>query len=289
MESSFFGQPEVDFVRRRRRDAQVPRWATDLISVHQFPDESHLSSGTATSPGLVPSSLAPPSPSFSPCLPMWPSSRRPWPSSVGLCCCWDVGTQRVPSRECGCKNLSRGRWEGANQRPRSRPGSWGGGPVRCTKARGRGGRTSPLPRSGVGSGHDTCLPLDSGRRSQAAHSHHEWSPPRGCQTTEGGVLPRTGWQWRQARLVVLAGEVGGRFSDETAQFLRGLASAKVPDVPQILQGRAHAAWMRRWSSILACAAARAFALSLLDRDCSTGVDGHTPSVHEVLGDSRHVE
>ena len=93
----------------------------------------------------------------------------------------------------------------------------------------------------------------------------------------------------RARLVVLAGEVGGRFSDETAQFLRGLASATVRDVPQILQGRAHATWMRRWSSILACAAARAFALSLLDRDCSTGVDGHTPSVHEVLGDSRHFE
>ena len=91
----------------------------------------------------------------------------------------------------------------------------------------------------------------------------------------------------RARLVVLAGEVGGRFSDETAQFLRALASAKVRDVPQLLQGRAHAAWLRRWSAMLACAAARAFALSLLDRDCSAGVDGPTPSMHEVLGDSRH--
>ena len=36
-------------------------------------------------------------------------------------------------------------------------------------------------------------------------------------------------------------EVGGRLSDETAQFLRGLASAKVRDVPLFLQGRAHAA------------------------------------------------
>ena len=49
----------------------------------------------------------------------------------------------------------------------------------------------------------------------------------------------------RARLVVLAGEVGGRFSDETAQFLRALASAKVWEVPQLLQGRAHAAWLRR--------------------------------------------
>ena len=60
---------------------------------------------------------------------------------------------------------------------------------------------------------------------------------------------------------MLAGEVGGRFSDETAQFLRALASAKVREGPQLLQGRAHAAWLRRWSAMLACAAARAFAPS----------------------------
>ena len=93
----------------------------------------------------------------------------------------------------------------------------------------------------------------------------------------------------RARLVVLAGEVEGRFSAETAQFLRGLASAKVRDVPQFLEGRFYVAWMRRWGSILACAAAWAFALSLLDRDSSAGVDGHTPYVHEVLGVSRHFE
>ena len=30
-----------------------------------------------------------------------------------------------------------------------------------------------------------------------------------------------------------------------------------------------------------------FALSLLDRGCSAGVHGPTPSMHEVLRDSRH--
>ena len=28
-------------------------------------------------------------------------SRRPWPSQVGVCCCWDAGTQGVPSGERG--------------------------------------------------------------------------------------------------------------------------------------------------------------------------------------------
>ena len=89
------------------------------------------------------------------------------------------------------------------------------------------------------------------------------------------------------RLVVLAGEAGGRFSSETAQFLRDLANAKVREVPQLLKGRAHAAWIRRWTSMLACATARAFAVSLLEVDSSVGVDGPTPSVHAVLGDDRH--
>ena len=43
-------------------------------------------------PGLVPPPFAPPAPPHSPCLPMWPSSRRPWPSQVGMCCRGDVGT-----------------------------------------------------------------------------------------------------------------------------------------------------------------------------------------------------
>ena len=37
----FCGQPEI-FVKRRRRDAQVPIRGTGFISVHQFPDESHF-------------------------------------------------------------------------------------------------------------------------------------------------------------------------------------------------------------------------------------------------------
>ena len=68
--------------------------------------------------------------------------------------------------------------------------------------------------------------------------------------------------------MVLAAEVGRRSSNETAQFLSALAEARSQSVPLILQGRAKAAWLRRWSAMLACSAARAFAVSLLDRRLS---------------------
>ena len=54
---------------------------------------------------------------------------------------------------------------------------------------------------------------------------------------------------------------------------------------QELQGDAARAWRKRWSSVLSCAAAKSFVLSLLDR-VATGADGQIPSVHEVIRDDR---
>ena len=87
----------------------------------------------------------------------------------------------------------------------------------------------------------------------------------------------------RARLVVLAAEVGGRWNSETAQFLTALARARAQEVPLVLEGRAEAAWVRRWSAILACTAARAFSLSLLD---SRPEGGSGDVVHEVLREAR---
>ena len=50
----------------------------------------------------------------------------------------------------------------------------------------------------------------------------------------------------RARLVVIAGEVGGRWSDETKTFLWSLACAKATSVPRRMYGSARAAWYRRW-------------------------------------------
>ena len=76
------------------------------------------------------------------------------------------------------------------------------------------------------------------------------------------TCPELSGEGGRARLVVLAAEVGGR-SEETAKFLAALANAKAQASPFILQNRVKSAYLRRWSAVLACSAARAFTASLL--------------------------
>ena len=54
----------------------------------------------------------------------------------------------------------------------------------------------------------------------------------------------------RARLVVSAGEVGGRWSAETMSFLSLLAKAKTRHEPRILRRRVQQAWRSRWQAIL---------------------------------------
>ena len=98
-------------------------------------------------------------------------------------------------------------------------------------------------------------------------------------------IPRTGgvlgldhdWWCSQVRL----GD-GGPWSGETSTFSRLLAEAKARPGPQILRRRAERAWRARWAALLSCAAARAFACSLLNMRGGPVADGDTPSSHEVL-------
>ena len=118
-----------------------------------------------------------------------------------MCCCQEVGTQRVPPPEGGC-NLTRGWWEvRTNVFVRDLD------QFDTRRLQGRGGRTARLRRSAA---HDGCVP-------------HKWRPLRGRQTPAYPELVGDGGRVRQ---VVLTGEVGGSFLDETAQFLRDLVSAK---------------------------------------------------------------
>ena len=67
----------------------------------------------------------------------------------------------------------------------------------------------------------------------------------------------------RCRLVVLAFEVAGRWSDEAVDFLRLLARHKAQTCPRLLRRSAGALYFQRWTGLLACAVQRAYAASLL--------------------------
>ena len=92
---------------------------------------------------------------------------------------------------------------------------------------------------------------------------------------------------RCARLVVVALEVGGRWSSEAWAFVKGLALSRAREEPILLRKRAAAAWHRRFVGLLAVAAQRSFAESLLERASSSGVDGAAPTTNQVLEDARY--
>ena len=127
--------------------------------------------------------------------------------------------------------------------------------------------------------------------------HCDGSPHRGAADADGVALvaarrrkertyPELVQPGHRAKLVVLAGEVAGRWSEETIAFIRHMAKARAREEPFIFRKRAEQGWRMRWCSLLACTAARAFAASLLARRVPGGVDGETSNVHSVLCDWR---
>ena len=68
----------------------------------------------------------------------------------------------------------------------------------------------------------------------------------------------------RARQVVLGVEVGGRWSEEVRCFLSLLARAKSRGETWLMRRRVEQEWRLRWGSLLACAGARAVAMSMLD-------------------------
>ena len=131
------------------------------------------------------------------------------------------------------------------------------------------------PLRADGEPHRRCSDVD-GAASEAARRRKE------------GTYPELSGNQGRAKLIVLAGETGGRFSEETQTFIRLLARAKTRSVPEPLRTRARQSWAHRWGSLLACAAARALASSLLNRRGQSGADGDVPCDAEVLGDFSRV-
>ncbi len=97
-------------------------------------------------------------------------------------------------------------------------------------------------------------------------------------------------QARRCRLVVLAMEVGGRWSEEATRFVQQLAKAKARTVPVLLRSSTQAAFFHRWTGLLDVAAQRAFAATFLELpvDGAEAVDGELPDLGEVLSHARLV-
>ena len=88
----------------------------------------------------------------------------------------------------------------------------------------------------------------------------------------------------RCRLVVLAIEVGGRWSTEATQFLRLLAQARARATPAPLRQATITTLIARWSALLTHASMHAFAASLLntrDTNCNNG-DGALPPLGHLL-------
>ena len=130
------------------------------------------------------------------------------------------------------------------------------------------------------------------------YMHCDGTPHDGAANRDGVVLeaarrrkerryPELVGPRSRARLVVLAVEVGGRWSPETWSFLAQLAKAKSRQETLLLQKRAEQAWRLRWAGIFACATAKAVATSLLELKVAHGSDGDIPSCSEVVGDHRY--
>ena len=89
------------------------------------------------------------------------------------------------------------------------------------------------------------------------------------------------------RLVVVAGEVGGRWSDTTAWLLRRLAEAKAADAPRALRKATALALERRWWNLLAVATQDALAATLLHDapHLLHGAPAKAPPLGDLLLDS----
>ena len=89
---------------------------------------------------------------------------------------------------------------------------------------------------------------------------------------------------RRCKPVVLGIEGGGRIGQEALGFVRQLANAKARGVPARLRAAARQVHIHRWTGMLAVAAQRAFAMSLLELSLATAdeCDGAEPPLAEVL-------
>ena len=213
-------------------------------------------------------------------VPVWPSNQFVWPMHQNR----GIGSARFCTRKRCRSSVPRSRCPCDHQC--SGPGSRFASPSRRQSQIGSGcGWVAHFRWVPVGFGHDSGVYL--ALRWFAAHrsSQHRRSGAPTSEEAQG--TPELVGRGSRARLIVLAIEVGGRWSPELQSFVQ-LAKSKAREQPFLLQKRFEQAWRMRWGAFLACAAAKAVATCLLELRCAHGADGHTPQAWEVEADHRHM-
>ena len=93
-----------------------------------------------------------------------------------------------------------------------------------------------------------------------------------------------------ASLSYISIEIGGRWHDEALQFICFLAKCKGRACPRILRKSSQLARSSRWLGMLAVAAHRALANTLLELLVTgAGCDGDAPCLEDVLHEARLAE
>ena len=179
---------------------------------------------------------------------MWPPAGLLWPPSRSVRPGRVVGQTGVRGGDCRRQSVSRSRG--------SHPTSWSAIWTCLCQHHGKHLMAEDWklwPKAfqslghAVGDRHDVglCTPLQRNGQTRSIGTGLTWPSTQLVDARSG---PTQNWWVHDPgpRLVVLTGEVGGRWSAETAMFLRLIAKAKARTEPLVLRLRAELAWRARW-------------------------------------------
>ena len=126
---------------------------------------------------------------------------------------------------------------------------------------------------------DTTLvsPLTQDGQPRTHAGTYRWAALHAARRSKERTYPEL-LATRRCKLVVLAIEVGGRWSHEAATFIRLLAKSQARQAPALLQPALRTALVSRWSALLSHAASETFAATLLTEELSLqhNVDHNPP-------------
>ena len=181
------------------------------------------------------------------------------------------------------KGLQRSRSPCGYKRFGVRPKRLKNKPARQSADRSNRAWAPPTQRGATSSGHHHGFPFDEFGRTRPQGRQPGSPALRAARQAKERTYPELVGGTR-CRLVVLAMEVGGKWSKEAADFLRLLAQARNRSVVPALRKAAVQASIARWSAMLTMAAQAPFAASLILQNPAshTTPDGDMPPLSTLL-------